>query len=114
MREIAPGIVLLGYRIVHFTFDAKKTQGKSGWGVHSAIEVTQNLEGKWEGKLTLNMHFFSEGEKTFTVHLVAEAQFLGDTLEKEKFETLCRTQGAALLVHPLRQFVQDFLEKVCP
>ncbi len=114
MREIAPGIVLLGHRITHFVFDAKKTENKSGWSVHSATEVRQNPEGKWEGKLTLTMDFFSEREKTFTVHLVAEAEFLGDTLEKEKFETLCRTQGAALLVHPLRQFVQDFLEKACP
>lgn len=114
MKEVAPGIVLLGYRIIRFTFDAREAQEKSGWNVYSEVEVTQNPEGQWEGNLTLTLNFFSEAEKNFTVHLVAEAKFLGTNLEQEKFTTLCRTQGAALLIHPLRQFVQDFLAKVYP
>lgn len=114
MREIAPGVTFLGYRIMRFVFDAQETQEKSGWNVYSEVAVAENSEGHWEGKLTLTMNFFPERETTGTVHLVAEAKFSGKDVDRERFTTLCRTQGAALLIHPLRQFVQDFLEKVRP
>lgn len=111
MREIAPGVVLLEHRIVRFVFDAMEAQEKSGWNVYPEVEVTETPEGKWEGNLTLTLNFFEEG-KNFAISLVARAKFLGDNIEREKFAALCRTQGAALLVHPLRQFVQDFLLRV--
>lgn len=112
MREVAPGVTLLEYRIVRFVFDTQEAQGKSGWNVYSEVAVTENPEGHWEGNLTLTMNFFPEAGKSGTVHLVAEAKFLGKAVDRERFTTLCRTQGAALLIHPLRQLVQDFLEKV--
>lgn len=114
MREVAPGVTLLEYRIVRFVFDAQEVQEKSGWNVYSEVEVTGNPEGQWEGNLTLTLNFFPDAEKGGTVHLVAEAKFSGKHIDRERFTTLCRTQGAALLIHPLRQFVQDFLEKVRP
>ncbi|MBC7216951.1 MAG: hypothetical protein H5U36_02005 [Candidatus Caldatribacterium sp.] len=114
MKEIAPGVTLLGYRIVRFTFDATGNREKSGWDVYPEITVVKTPEGKWEGNLTLTMNFFSEESRNFAVHLVAQAKFLGENIEGEKFATLCRSQGAALLVHPLRLFVQDFLSKVYP
>lgn len=111
MKAVAPGVTLLGYRIVHFAFDATGSQGKSGWNVYPEIAVAKSPDGRWEGKLTLTLNFFEEA-KNCTISLVAEATFSGEHLEEEKFATLCRTQGAALLVHPLRQFVQDFLARV--
>ncbi|WP_438316958.1 hypothetical protein ACP6EK_01650 [Candidatus Caldatribacterium sp. SIUC1] len=111
-RDVAPGVRLVAWRIVEFTFHALEGQGKGGFDVYPEIRVTKNVQGQNEGHLTLTMNFFGEGPQGFAIHLVAEGTFVGEGLEVEKFASLCRTQGAALLVHPLRQFVQEFLSRV--
>jgi len=111
-RDVAPGVRLTAWRIVEFSFQALEGQDKGGFDVYPEIRVTKNSQGQNEGRLLLTMNFFGEGPQGFTVHLVAEAKFAGEDLEAEKFASICRTQGAALLVPPLRQFVQEFLSRV--
>jgi preprotein translocase subunit SecB len=111
-RDVTPGVRLTAWRIVEFTFKALEEQDKGGFDVYPEIRVSKNPQGQHEGRLTLTMNFFGEGQQGFAVHLVAEGTFVGEGLEAEKFATVCRTQGAALLVHPLRQFVQEFLSRV--